>query len=413
MAIIALPPIRIADSLFGYSAQPRLKVLFVSHTSNLAGAERSLLGLIAQLKKRGVECEVIIPHSGLMEQELNRLSVGYKIIPFEWWAQATKISSARLSKIAQKNNLAVLEIASEIRKFNPDIVYTNTIVIPWGAIAARLTNKIHVWSIREFGRINGQGFNFNLGYIPSLRVIDQLSDAVFVNSKAVKKEVCKIIKPSKVFLYYNYITINPRLKTVKSSLPGKTNLLIAGSIMPTKGQADALKALKYLDNSNLNLTIMGSVGDKVYFKKMIKFIKDNQLDGQVKILNFTVDPYSIMKGSDIVLVCSKNEAWGRVVTEARLLKKVVIGTKSGGIIEQIRDGKNGILYKPGDPKQLAQKIKYLISKPERMKKIALNGYKYAIENISEEKCIDSLFAHLLKLKDSKSHYLWPLKPISL
>ena len=118
-------------------------------------------------------------------------------------------------------------------------------------------------------------------------------------------------------------------------------MLIAGSIMDSKGQIDALKALKYLRRrNNVNLTIVGTVANKSYFKKLKLFIKNNNLEKYVRILEFTDDPYSLMSKSDFILVCSKNEAFGRVVAEGMFLGKVVLGAKSGGIIEQIKDSEN-------------------------------------------------------------------------
>lgn len=392
------------------------KVLFISHTANLAGAERSLLNLISNLKKMGIICEVVLPHRGLLEDKLTQIGVKYNIIPYEWWAHDAKNFVKIQPHVASANNQAIIDIANYIKKFNPNVVYTNTMVIPWGAIAAKLTGKPHIWSIREFGD-KTQDLKCDLGYKQTLKIIDNLSSAVFVNSKAVQKEICELIPQSKVSLFYNYITLDHKTiseKVIKNSSIYK--LIIVGSILPSKGQLEAVKALKYLNNYSIHLSIVGPVINKDYLEKINNFIKNNDLKDKVTILDFTENPYRFMKESDATLVCSRNEAFGRTVVESMLLKRVVIGTKSGGITEQIKDGQNGFLYTPGKPIQLAEKIAYLIDHPKIAKKMALQGYQGVKKNFTQQKCIDNLVNEMHQVAKNRlnnTQYLTPLQNFRL
>ena len=54
--------------------------------------------------------------------------------------------------------------------------------------------------------------------------------------------------------------------------------------------------------------------------------------------------------------------------EALASGKPLIGTNVGGIPAQIKDGWNGFLVVPGNEKQLAEKIKYLIDNPRGERK---------------------------------------------
>ena len=67
----------------------------------------------------------------------------------------------------------------------------------------------------------------------------------------------------------------------------------------------------------------------------------------------------MMLSSDIVLVCSKSEAFGRVTIEGMFSGRPVIGARSAATAELIKDGVNGLLYDPGNPGDLADKIKRL------------------------------------------------------
>jgi len=81
--------------------------------------------------------------------------------------------------------------------------------------------------------------------------------------------------------------------------------------------------------------------------------------------------------ADIVLSCSKMEAFGRVILESLLMEKPVIATNCGGTPEMIKNEITGLLYDPGNYVQLADQIELLIENPKLKNNIAKNGKEYA------------------------------------
>ena len=63
-----------------------LKVAFISHTSILGGAERSLLQLVAGLQAKGVDCLVFLPSAGPLELALSRVGVRHAIVKYSRWS---------------------------------------------------------------------------------------------------------------------------------------------------------------------------------------------------------------------------------------------------------------------------------------------------------------------------------------
>jgi hypothetical protein len=102
----------------------------------------------------------------------------------------------------------------------------------------------------------------------------------------------------------------------------------------------------------------------------------------VRFLGYRENPYPVINEADIVLVCSRAEAFGRVAVEAMLLKKPVIGTNAGGTTELIRDGFNGFLYQGGQPRQLADRIEHLLDHEELIPQLGANGQAFARENFA-------------------------------
>lgn len=136
----------------------------------------------------------------------------------------------------------------------------------------------------------------------------------------------------------------------------------------------------------------------LYLEQLKEMVKSDNLEPYVKFIDFRANPYPVVNQADIVLVCSRMEAFGRVTLEAMLLKKPVIGTNTGGTVEQVTEGFNGLLYTPGDCHQLAEKIGYLIEHREKIKEFGENGYKFVKENFTKEKSGGKLSELLRTLK---------------
>lgn len=373
----------------------QLKVCFVSHSAGLAGAERSLLELAETLTKMGTECSVIVPYKGPLFQELKSRGIDATGVPFTWWmGSRSPLTSHRIRARFSSpsiifrmirtllNLLTIPFIAAQIGLRRCDLVYTNTITICVGAVAARLLGRPHVWNIREFG-FEDFGLVFDLGERFSLRVMDQLSSIVLANSQAVAAKFAPYFPPNKVRVVYSAVVASqPNSKgDYRLPVPSGTSVrcVIVGLVRRAKGQEDAVLAVNELRRIGLHpvLWIVGSALDREYEAHLRRLIKDLRLEAFVKFLGEMSNPFPAMLQSDVVLVCSRHEAFGRVTVEGMLAGKPVIGTRSGGTLELVREGFNGLLYHPGDYGELALKIRYLHEHPSQALQMGQNGRDWA------------------------------------
>ncbi|MDH7476211.1 MAG: glycosyltransferase [Microgenomates group bacterium] len=358
------------------------KLLIFSHSSQFGGSERSLLELIDELLEMGVLIMVILPSDGPLKKLLDERPVVTEIINYCWWARVKNTPDE--IKINENSNSfsSLLDALPKIKLFNPDIVYTNTVSIPWGALTSILINKPHIWHIREFGK-SDHNLYFDLEEKETKKFINAASNYVITNSKAVADFYSDFINKNKIITAYNYISIPQSLLKEKPTIEVYKNkknikLLILGTIMPSKGQLDAVVATNLLlkKKYNIELAIVGAIADKNYYQKISEFIEKNKLKEKIHISEFVNNPYPIINLADIVLNCSVNEAFGRTTVEAMLLKKAVIATKSGGTTELIKNNQNGLLYKSGNFKELAEKIEYLINNKHKIRELGKNAYKF-------------------------------------
>lgn len=67
---------------------------------------------------------------------------------------------------------------------------------------------------------------------------------------------------------------------------------------------------------------------------------------------------------------SRGEGLGRVVVEALLRGRPVVGTRGGGIGELVRDGENGLLVAPNDPAALSDALERVLADRELAQRLA-------------------------------------------
>ncbi len=94
---------------------------------------------------------------------------------------------------------------------------------------------------------------------------------------------------------------------------------------------------------------------------------------------------ALMKLADVFVHISTKEGFGLVVTEALWQGTPVIGSKVGGIVQQIRNGKTGFLVEPFEHNDVATYMKYILTEHSEREKM---GY-YAIETVRDKFLITS------------------------
>ncbi len=365
-----------------------MKVCFISHSSGKAGAERSLIETLDALKEQGVESCVLLPQHGVLGSELSKRNIPFYVIPYKWWMSGKNSPLWKRLGRTILNLFTTVPIAKKIKQWQCDIVYTNTITVCAGALAAALIRRPHIWHIREFG-YEDHGLVFDLGQKFSLWLMDKLTSIFIVNSNAVAQKYKQYIIPSKLKVIYQSVNVPQHILTQKATLPAQASpgisCAIVGNLQEGKKQEDAIRAFSELVHMGIRaeLSIIGR-GDREYRKYLHGLVSKNKLDEHVKFVGYVENPFPFMESTDVMLICSRCEVFGRVTVEAMKLGKPVVGARSGGTTELIRDGFNGLLYTPGDYKELAGKIRYLYEHPDVARQMGENGLRWATEQFSQE-----------------------------
>lgn len=358
-----------------------MKILVVTHTTDLSGANKSLLSIIENLKNK-IEFSVLVNSvNGDLVNELKKNEIKIIDTKYEWWYAKKRSQlykniihyAVDISKYYSHRKIDK-KILSKIENEKFDIIYTNTSTVEFGAIIARKLGIPHIWHMREFGK---EDFNF-IPLVNKEYMKEKLNEAnsIIVISEALKKKYSQFVNEEKIKVVYNgfnisKLTVEPR----QHDLSNEINILIAGQVCEAKGQNQAIEATNKLREKGLNikLYIAGDI-DKSYINKGLHKCNDTSY---IEQLGMVKDMKKLRDKMDIELVCSKNEAFGRVTLEAMLHSIPVIGSNAGGTLELIDNEKTGLLYNYGDVNDLANKIEKLINDKELYESITRNAFKFA------------------------------------
>lgn len=190
---------------------------------------------------------------------------------------------------------------------------------------------------------------------------------------------------------------NPHLDSL---LPYKEkrriNILFVGRLIDLKGVDVLIKAFQAVQKKykDAHLTI---VGDGPLKEDLSNLLQELNLD-KVSFTGFlTGEPLrkafeeaSILVLPSIINKQGETEGLGMVLVEALSFGIPVIGSDVGGIPDIIINGKTGLLARPGDPDDLAEKITKLIENPELRKTLVEGGQQHIKENFSWESIIDRI-----------------------
>lgn len=370
-----------------------MKILFINHENNLGGATRSMIGIIDQLLlDSDNEVFVFVPKfneetkQGKLTEELDKRGVTYLFERSYWWMypkqnkQSIKSSAMDYLKLFL-TNFTSFKVARFAKKHQIEIIHSNSSVTCLGAIVAQLNHSKHIWHIREFGQ-EDHGLEFIQNKNRALKFMKNSADAYICISQSIYEKYSSIVGVDRCRMIYNGVDLYLPIKDCRIDRNFAYNILISGRIKESKGQRQAIEALRFLRDKGydkLHLFIAG-VGEEDYVDGLNKYIEDNDLVQAVTFCGFVENMNQLRNKVDIELVCSKMEAFGRVTVEAMLNSNPVVGSNTGGTKELIEDGVTGLIYQQGDSMELASNIEMLIKDNRLRAQLIQNAYGYANEN---------------------------------
>lgn len=360
-----------------------LSVLYFTHYAELYGANRSLLALAETLQSQGdIRPLILLPCQGPFTEVLASKQIPFVIAPFEMEVYFERGLSRVKGTLRTLRNYRqagrVLDIA---RKFNPDLVHTNTAVLLAGDKVARALGKPHIWHLREFGREDYQ-FRYTLGEKYFLKHLNQASRVVAI-SGAIRQHYQQKGCTAPVETVYNGVGSQQELlQRKKTGHSAGFVATLAGTLQPAKGQEDAIRAFARLPRSTdfrLNIAGEGLPAYTLYLKNLAEELG---VANKVEWLGFRKDLATVYAASDTVLMCSRSEAMGRVTLEAMSYGVPVIGYNGGATPELLSHRQTGLLYQ--SVQELAEALRLLEASPALAEEMGQKARQFVLRGFGNE-----------------------------
>ena len=306
--------------------------------------------------------------------------------------------------------LLYLRLVKVLLKYKPDLVYIlsqqTTIAylrdIPF-FIITKLFRKKLVCHLR--GGYFRNWYEKELSPLMKLIVCKTQKniDAQIVLGENLRKLFNHIMPENKIFVVPN--GGNYKIQNYIKS-PDKIKILYLANYINSKGINDFIKtAIILKDKTNIEFVAYGnfmSEKSKTEIEQLIKNLKNIKINNSIN----KEDKFKVLAESDIFLFPTyyRNEGHPWVIIEAMSAGLPIISTNHAAIPETVINGLNGYLIEKQNPKQIAEKIQYLIINPEIKTKMGKESRRLYEESFTEERMIKRLtnvFNSVLKVKQDE------------
>ena len=358
-----------------------VNILFICHDRvKVAGAALSLLNLLESIDDNDYH-PILLLRKGVVKDLFTEH--GYECISFPFQLSLTRNTST-IFRVVRKmidaliNYLCILYVAVRLRNRKIAIVHSNSTATDIGYYLSKKLNAKHVWHVREF-----LDLDFNTS--PSKGWDDMYaklgrSDYVIAITK-------KVYTHWHLDSYKNAVVLHDAVRSQNdvdfSDTKEKYILFCAAVLSDGKGANVAVElfCLSRLSREGYRLRIIGNYIDE-YKEKLDKIAESYGEKGNIDYLGFQKDIKPHMLKATAFLMCSANEALGRVTIEAFFYGCPVLGHNTGGTAELIEDGINGYLY--NDIDEAVIKLQQIISQKDHTLRLIQKAQQDAIEKFSNE-----------------------------
>jgi len=207
------------------------------------------------------------------------------------------------------------------------------------------------------------------------KILDRVDAAIFYDNYPVIKYCGKGVVPSKLFCAPNTVDVRYDNTQKRSN---RDSFIFFGTLYKEKGIHILLSAYQKLYVSQSNKTpILHILGDGSEFDKIKQWIKDNNLEHQIKLYGRVTDRATIQNFFSKAIACISPKQAGLSVLESMAYGVPFITTKypiTGGEYTSIVESSNGFFF-DGTTEDLTKLLLDLINSPY-LEEYSKNAYEY-------------------------------------
>jgi glycosyltransferase involved in cell wall biosynthesis len=357
--------------------EARLRIALLCESGEPGGAERMLLQLAEELRRRGHDVLPLGPVGAdpWLHTEFRRS--GFEPATFPVRGPADPVCFATIVRLLRGHRI--------------DVVHSHAFFAAvYGGAAAWLLRKPHV--------ITMHGSRYYLRRRrrrAALRWSARRSRAFVGVSSAMAAELAAALAlpPAAVNVVYNGVPHQPgdrgRVRRELGLGPDELLVVAVGSLFPVKGHAVLMRALARLrdvaDVPPWRAAIAGTGGEEAALRTLIG---EHCLGDRVSLLGFRSDVPDVLAAADVYVMPSLYEGAPLALMEAMFAGKAIAASAVGGIPELVSHDREALLTPPGDSAELATSLRSLLCDPERRGRLACAAQRRAASRFTLERMTD-------------------------
>ena len=350
-----------------------MNILYLDASRSLYGASRALLTLLENIDRTQVTPYVVLANDVEDDMrlcaELRRLHILYREYPLAVLRRQKYLNPRGAVIIGGSLVRSVWFLRRIIRKYEIDLVQTNTSTILSGAAVAAIERVPHVWHVHEiFRQLEGKILTRMLGALSSRVVVpsDATAHNLLLYNPRLKRKL-DVIK--------NGIDASP-FRTVSQddidhlrrewSIGQEERVVgMVGRIGMWKGEEQFIEMARLVcqHQDNVRFVIVGGTfrHHEEHMARLQSLIETNGLGSRVLLVGPRNDiPVVLNLFNVLVHLPVRPEPFGLVAIEAMSAGKPVVAAATGGLAEIVVDGSTGFLVPPGDTSSAAERVLALL-----------------------------------------------------
>ena len=382
-------------------AAPRPRVLHVSQSTTVYGAEMALLRLAPNLEQRGFECLLASPPEGDLAARWRELGMEHVALPFPVHLGLRRSDGTgrpgplQLAREGGVVGQSAVRVAKAIRQAKADLVHTHSLAAYLEtAIAGRLTRCPVVLDIHDLV-VPGAGRKvLDLSVRLATRTV-AITEACASCVSGKARERVSIVVYGMDLERFSPGPADPAVRAALGATESNPLVGIVGRVDPSKGIDVLVEAMDLLveKHPDARLAVVGGplVAHPGYAEELEATAK-RLLGDRVTFTGPRSDGPAIYRALDVLVNASSAEPLGLTILEAQATAVPVIVSRGGGAPEVVDDGTTGFVVSPRDPGELAAALDKLLASPELHAQMGAAGREFALRRFDPGRQADEMIA---------------------
>jgi glycosyltransferase involved in cell wall biosynthesis len=349
-----------------------LQLLLAVDSLEVGGAERHVVDLALALRRKGHEVEVTCSVSGGLCEPLEAARVPV-------WPLTRRLVKRRVSLRYARG------IRNLLKERTFDLVHAHIFASAVAAAIATLGKSVPL-VITEHTEASWQTWRTRR----VSRWAHRRAKRVIAVSTPIERRLIEHdgVPPNLVTLIPNAVTpASDEPPDPAGALPdgGLEHPLIGvvARLQPEKGVATFLKAAVRVSEVSPQARFL-VVGDGPLRGELLDLAEHLGLSERVRFLGYRSDSRALMELMDVLVVPSLTEGSPLIVLEAMAAGVPLVASAVGGIPDQVRHGREGILVPPDDPDALGEALGALLQDPAYARRLGEAGCRRTQNEFSHE-----------------------------